>query len=317
MLLLDTSLTNKAIRQDWFAQLLRLPASHFDSIAFTHIKLRWIIERGITRLTSLKLNKPANLQEHSLLHCCWPALHSVDLRGVSRSRSSCYPPPTTDLVHLLNIDHITRAAPGLRNFSAVGETVQALPHALDLLTLRCPYLESVSIESCRHALPDTALGQLVRLQHLQSLCLQGASSITDAGLAILFTTSPSSNMTTELLSRPPRLVSLRVLNLNQCSSISTAGCHLIAASCSKLDILALADCVLITDEGIVAVALRNPALTGVVLNRCYQLGDASLMALYTHCRLLQTLFVQGCVNMSREAVQALRDRNPAPCQVWV
>ena len=339
----DTAVLNRACREVWLLALQRLPPLIFDRTRFTHDKLRWIISRGIRRLTVLQLEqaRPVGLRESSFLGCCWPALAVLDLCGARlRQQQSTYftpvyPPPVSEKIFLENINHITASSPGLRSVNLDGESMESIETALDLLTQRSPSLESISVEGSGFSLRDSALVVLSRLPLLHSLSLQGASGITDQGLALLLTVGPETphsssaedyededeeGMERRLLSLPPRPISLRALNLNQCAGISTVGIKLLAAACSTLRSLALADVVHVTDKAIVAIATRNPQLTELVLNRCYRIGDTALRALCRHCPCLEELRVEGCVNVTDDCVKTLRTRQQplgVPCLVWI
>lgn len=340
----DMAVLNRACREVWLLALQRLPPLIFDRMRFTHDKLRWIISRDIRRLTVLQLEhaRPVGLRESSFLGCCWPALDVLDLCGprVRQQQSTfftpVYPPPVSEKIFLSNIYHITASSPGLRSVNLDGESMESLDTALDMLTQRCPSLDSVSVEGSGLALRNSALVSLSRLPLLHSLSLQGASGITDQGLALFLTVEPETphssssegedededveGMERRLLSLLPRPISLRSLNLNQCAKISTVGMKLLAAACSTLHSLALADVVHVTDEAITVIAARNPQLKELVLNRCYRIGDAALRALYRHCPCLGELRVEGCVNVTDDCVTTLRTREQpkgVPCLVWI
>ena len=127
--------------------------------------------------------------------------------------------------------------------------------------------------------------------------------------------------TRRLLSRPPRPLALISLNLSQCSGLGPASLLLLAAACSSLQSLALADCAAaVTDSAVAAVAARSPQLQELWLSRCYRVGDAGLAALHRHCQRLTALHLAGCVNVTGPAAAALRARalpQGEPCAVFV
>ena len=106
---------------------------------------------------------------------------------------------------------------------------------------------------------------------------------------------------------------LQLLALAQCPKVSDEGvCALLLAAGRvtggkpRLRTLLLACCPGITDRTLRTLAEHCPALLGLHVAGCGEVRDAGLRALAARCRKLQYADVSGCPAVTRDGVKALR-----------
>jgi len=106
---------------------------------------------------------------------------------------------------------------------------------------------------------------------------------------------------------------LQLLALAQCPRVSDEGvCALLAAACRaaggapRLRTLLLACCPGISDRTLRAVAELCPSLLGLHVAGCVGVRDSGLRAVAARCATLQYVDVSGCPAVTRDGVHALR-----------
>jgi len=224
--------------------------------------------------------------QHSFRGACWPDLLSLQIN---------------EDVHLdyFGLDAIAPAFPNLTSFVASGATFNA-SGMIEALSTHCHKLESICIQGAT-TLRDAALAFISNHKSglhrtLTSLSLQGASEITDRGIM-------------ELLRSGSRL---KKLNLNQAALLTNASVMMIANTCSELESLAIADFhSSLTDVAVVALAQRATGLKELILNRNYSITDASVDALVRYCPHLESLYVAQCIGVTKQCLQRARAARPS------
>lgn len=106
---------------------------------------------------------------------------------------------------------------------------------------------------------------------------------------------------------------IRDLCLSDCKEITDHGLSEISRRCSSLEKLCLTGCIKLTDAGVTALtcdvntgAVRGQFLKELDLTFCTKLTDTGLQNIMQRCkRNLQTLKLNGCVEVSDECIQLL------------
>lgn len=116
-------------------------------------------------------------------------------------------------------------------------------------------------------------------------------------------------VTQEIATQPRQL---EELNLCYCGDAVTDEIVLgIASRCPALTALNLSQCTAVTDDAVLGLAAACPGLKFLDLSGCVQITDASLMALQLHCPGLQSLEVIQCKRVTVEAVDRMIENTDA------
>lgn len=204
-----------------------------------------------------------------------------------------------------------------------------------LLSLKCKDIRSLDLSY----LPITGkcLHDVLKLQHLEQLLIQGCFGVDDDSLNSLthhcnslknLDASSCQNLTqrglTSLLSGAPCLERLdlshspSVISLDFASSLNKVsallqsirldGCSVtcdglkaIGTLCTSLREVSLSKCVTVTDEGLSSLVMKLKGLTKLDITCCRKLTGVSITQLANSCPLLVSLKMESCSLVSREA----------------
>ncbi|CAA7033378.1 unnamed protein product [Microthlaspi erraticum] len=203
-----------------------------------------------------------------------------------------------------------------------------------LLAVKCKQIRSLDISY----LPITGkcLHDILKLEHLEELILQGCFGVDDDSLKSLrhdckslkkLNASSCQNLTqrglTSLLSGARCLQRLdlahcsSVISLDFASSLSKVsalesirldGCSVtadglkaIGTLCSSLKELSLSKCVSVTDEGLCSLVMKLKDLRKLDITCCRKLSGVSVIRIASSCPKLVSLKMESCSLVSREA----------------
>ncbi|XP_028825612.1 F-box/LRR-repeat protein 7-like isoform X3 [Denticeps clupeoides] len=166
---------------------------------------------------------------------------------------------------------------------------------LRAVALCCPELRRLDVAGC-YNISDEAVFQVVsRCPSLEYLNVSGCSKVTCISLA-QDTSAPV----------PPlhgQAVSIRYLDLTDCSSLQDEGLRAIAAHCPHLTHLYLRRCQRLTDEALRHLALHCPAVRNLSLSDCHLVGDFGLREVARLEGQLRYLSVAHCCRITDVGVR--------------
>ena len=159
---------------------------------------------------------------------------------------------------------------------------------------RVASLENVDLSLCNQ-ITDSSLMALAGLPVLRSINLNWCYGVTDSGLSAL-----------------RQCESLESVSLWSCEEITDVGVEALA-NLPKLRILELPEFAAITDRALAALSVSATTLESLRLDHLSNISDEGLTRL-SGLKLLRTLTVQSCSNVTAEAVAALQQTLPE-CQI--
>ena len=113
-----------------------------------------------------------------------------------------------------------------------------------------------------------------------------------------------------------RFTNVRFISLADCNLLTDVVLIAIAHSCPNLDRLNVANCRELTDAGLIAIAHHCPHLDQLDVTSCRKLSDAGLIAIAHHCPKLTKLCATSC-KLRDPALIAIADNCPALAQLSV
>ncbi|GMG16651.1 unnamed protein product [Phytophthora fragariaefolia] len=160
-----------------------------------------------------------------------------------------------------------------------------------------------------------------RNQTTELLQLNGAATITDAGLASIALAVPKLKELAiagaiRITDAALRVVGeycsqLERLDVSGLSGIRGAGLAALVDHCgASLTHLSLADCPQLGDWVLRRCLYASPGLTHLNLSRCSQVGDALIETLAAQCPLLRRLELSGCIQISDRSVVRIARSSP-------
>ncbi|KAG6608338.1 F-box/LRR-repeat protein 15, partial [Cucurbita argyrosperma subsp. sororia] len=159
--------------------------------------------------------------------------------------------------------------------------------------LSCPLLRDLDIGSC-HKLSDAAIrSAAISCPQLESLDMSNCSCVSDETLREIAMTCPNLQLLNasycpNISLESVRLTMLTVLKLHSCEGITSASMTAIS-SCSRLKVLELDNCSLLT-----SVSLDLPRLQNIRLVHCRKFSDLSLQSVK-----LSSIMVSNCPSLHR------------------
>ncbi|XP_057983670.1 F-box protein At3g58530 isoform X2 [Malania oleifera] len=209
----------------------------------------------------------------------------------------------------MGIGVITSACPKLRVFS-IYWNVRVTDLGIEHVVKNCKHITDLNLSGCKN-ISDRSL-QLVADSYpeLESLNVTRCIKLTDGGLKQILHKCSSlqslnlyalSGFADEAYKKISLLAHLRSLDLCGAQNLSDHALSCIA-TCKHLTSLNLTWCVLVTDEGVIAIAQGCTSLEFLSLFGIVGVTDKSLEALSRSCsKTITTLDVNGCIGIKRRS----------------
>jgi len=161
-----------------------------------------------------------------------------------------------------------------------------------ILAARCTSLQSLTLDGCA-SITDASLNAVRTLacKHLGMLSLQRCRNVTSFSVAALMRAAPD----------------LRLVNLNFCDGVDDSVLEVAATACRKIEMLHLAFCSSLSDEGMTTYAMTvNHALVrSLDLSYCSSLSDDALAAVAARLTALEYLSLAGMHRATTRGVSAV------------
>ena len=125
--------------------------------------------------------------------------------------------------------------------------------------------------------------------------------VTDAGLLSL------SNA--RLASLAAGCTAITTLDLAECNRVTDAGLACLAVGCTAITTLDLSYCIQITDAGLLSLA-GCTAITTLSLSGLREVTDAGLLSLAAGCTTITSLRLVSCEQITEAGLASLRDEYP-------
>nr|GEY69065.1 hypothetical protein [Tanacetum cinerariifolium] len=226
-----------------------------------------------------------------------------------------------ELISLL--EKVENMLPSYPNLLAFRSSVPLRNSDLKLLALSCPKLEALLLDRQSDLVPppvdvdfdNHGVSELAICNHLE-VVLSGRMNVGDFGVVSLVRSTQKLqtlnlegciNVTDETLKAIGMLTHLRYLDLKDCSRITDLGLKYLADGGSKSSLynLSLNNCGMsITDVGITAIS-HIESLWALDISMLTNVTDVSLVAISSRCRLLHSIFLNGCVTITGGGFRAL------------
>ncbi|CAH2074649.1 unnamed protein product [Thlaspi arvense] len=177
--------------------------------------------------------------------------------------------------------------------------VLKLQHLEELLLEGCFGVDDDSLESLRH---DCKSLKKLDASSCQNLTQRGLTSLlSGAGcLQRLDVAHFSSVISLDFASSLKKVSALQSIRLDGCS-VTCDGLKAIGALCNSLREVSLSKCVSVTDEGLSHLVTKLKDLRKLDITCCRKLSGVSIIQIANSCPLLVSLKMESCSLVSREA----------------
>ena len=168
-------------------------------------------------------------------------------------------------------------------------------HLLHLLN-SCSQLTNLNLCRCRKISNQSfSLAALApSISNLMKLDLSCIASLSDASARAILEKTPL----------------LDTLYLVDCSFLSNDTISIVAENCGeRLEKLYISNCGLVSDIGILSVALHCSNLKVLNVSRCNLVTSLSISSIAIHCKKLNTLYLAQCENISGRIVKLLKENS--------
>jgi hypothetical protein len=231
----------------------------------------------------------------------------VDSNGNSISRPGTRSPSPSPSPSPIGSKKAKRASSSLGLLPAMSKCPSLLQLCLRKLVFNiehCPVLEG--------QLPEDILQRLIAsLAEYKRLSDMALSKVVDSSMRsiVLDGSSCSSALTDVSLHLiANKCADLRKLSIANCVNITNSGVMQVASMCPELEWISLQGCVGVGDLCIQEIARKCPKLIHIDLSGCPQVTDVSIQELMLACPQLQSVVLQHC-NQSTDASFAYVNKN--------
>ncbi|VVB12816.1 unnamed protein product [Arabis nemorensis] len=177
--------------------------------------------------------------------------------------------------------------------------VLKLQHLEELLLEGCFGVDDDSLKSLRH---DCKSLKKLDASSCQNLTHRGLTSLlSGAGyLQRLDLAHCSSVISLDFASSLKKVLALQSIKLDGCS-VTSDGLKAIGTLCNSLKEVSLSKCVSVTDEGLSSLVMKLKDLRKLDITCCRKLSGVSIIQIANSCPLLVSLKMESCSLVSREA----------------
>ncbi|KAL3830237.1 hypothetical protein ACJIZ3_019039 [Penstemon smallii] len=176
-----------------------------------------------------------------------------------------------------------------------------------LIAVKCKDIRSLDLSY----LPVTnkCLIQILELEHLEDLVLEGCFGIDDESLAALKQGCKSLEVDLAHADSMQKLSTLHSIKLDGCQ-ITCSGLKAIGNWCVSLKELSLSKCEGVTDEGLSSLVTKHKDLRKLDITCCRKITHVSLAHITNSCTSLTSLKMESCTLILAEAFVLIGQRCP-------